>query len=82
MARPVVASPAAFEGIEAKPGRDLVVADTAEVQADAILALLADPDRAAALGTAARARVESAYRWEARLAPLAGLLTSPRRAAA
>ncbi|MFC7497899.1 TIGR03087 family PEP-CTERM/XrtA system glycosyltransferase [Enterovirga sp. GCM10030262] len=82
MARPVVASPAAFEGIEAEPGRDLVVADTAEAQADAILALLADPDRAAALGTAARARVESAYRWDARLAPLAGLLTGPRRAAA
>ena len=82
MARPVVASPAAFEGIEAEPGRDLVVADAPEAQADAILSLLADPDRAAALGTAARARVESAYRWDARLAPLAGLLTGSARAAA
>jgi sugar transferase (PEP-CTERM/EpsH1 system associated) len=73
MARAVVASPAAFEGIEAEPGRHLLVADGAEAQAAAISGLLADPARAAALGQAARRRMEEAYRWEARLAPLAAL---------
>jgi sugar transferase (PEP-CTERM/EpsH1 system associated) len=83
MARPVVASPAAFEGIEAEPGRDLLVADGAEAQAAAIAGLLAHPARARALGEAGRARVETAYRWDACLAPLAGLIgASEQRAAA
>jgi sugar transferase (PEP-CTERM/EpsH1 system associated) len=82
MARPVVATPAAFEGIEAEPGRDLVVADGAEAQAAVINRLLATPQEAAALGAAARLRVEQAYRWETRLAPLAGLMVSGERQAA
>lgn len=83
MARPVVASPAAFEGIEAEPGRHLIVADGAEAQAEAIAGLLADPARARAMGRAARARMVEAYRWEARLAPLAEIVgLAPRRAAA
>jgi sugar transferase (PEP-CTERM/EpsH1 system associated) len=82
MARPVVASSAAFEGIEAEPGRDLVVADGAEAQARVIAGLLAGPVRAGELGRAARRRMEQAYRWEARLEPLAGLLAIPRRQAA
>jgi polysaccharide biosynthesis protein PslH len=84
MARPVVASPAAFEGIEATPGRDLLVADGAEAQAEAIRSLLTDSTRAAALGAAARRRVEEAYSWQARLAPLAEIVGSApsRRAAA
>jgi sugar transferase (PEP-CTERM/EpsH1 system associated) len=80
--RPVVASPAAFEGIEAEPGRDLIVADGAEAQAGAIRDLLADPARGAAIGAAARRRMEEAYRWEARLAPLAALVGLPKRRAA
>jgi sugar transferase (PEP-CTERM/EpsH1 system associated) len=82
MARPVVASPAAFEGIDAKPGRDLVVADGAEEQARAIGDLLADPAAAAAIGSAARRRMEQAYRWEAQLAPLAEILGLGKRKAA
>ena len=74
MARPVVATPAAFEGIEAQPGRDLLVAQNAQEQARAIRHLLSDPARAAALGAAARRRVEAVYSWDARLAPLAGLV--------
>jgi sugar transferase (PEP-CTERM/EpsH1 system associated) len=70
MERPVVASPAAFEGIEAEPGRELVVAEGAEEQARAIRALLDDPQRARAIASAARRRMERSYRWEARLAPL------------
>lgn len=79
MARPVVASPAAFEGIEAEPGRHLLVADSAEAQAEAIAGLLGDPERARALGRAARRRVEQAYRWEARLAGLGEIVGDPER---
>lgn len=83
MARPVVASPAAFEGIEAEPGRHLLVAGEAEAQAEAIAGLLDDRERAEAMGQAARRLMEQSYRWEARLAPLAGLVgAEPRRVAA
>jgi sugar transferase (PEP-CTERM/EpsH1 system associated) len=82
MGRAVVASPAAHEGIEAEAARDLLVADSAEEQARAIRHLLSDPSRAAALGAAARRRMEEAYSWEARLAPLAALLGTPARKAA
>ena len=82
MAKPVVATPAAFEGIEAEPGRDLIVADGAEATAEAVRRLLERPDEAAALGRAARRRVAD-YGWEARLAPLAGIVfPDARRAAA
>jgi glycosyltransferase involved in cell wall biosynthesis len=70
IARPVVASPAAFEGIDAVPGRDLIVADGAEAQAEAIRRLLDRPDQAASLAAAGRARMKSHYRWDTRLAPL------------
>ena len=70
MARPVVASPAAFEGIEAETGRELIVADGAGAMANEIRRLLGAPDQAMALGRAARARVERSYSWEQRLAPL------------
>ena len=72
MARPVVASTAAAEGID--QGGTLRVATDAAGQAAAILALLADPQAAAALGAAARARVVARYDWRARLAPLDALL--------
>jgi glycosyltransferase involved in cell wall biosynthesis len=82
MARPVVASPAAFEGIEAEPGRHLLVAGEAEAQADAIAGLLDDPERADAMGGAARRRMEQVYRWDARLAPLGEIIGFPRHQAA
>ena len=82
MGRPLVATPAAFEGIEAEPGRDLLLAESAEEQARAVRHLLSDPTRAAAVGAAARRRMEQAYSWDARLAPLAGLIGLPQRKAA
>ncbi len=83
MARPVVASPAAFEGIEAEPGVHLLVAESAEAQAEAIAGLLGDRARAEAMGQAARRRIEQAYRWDARLAPLGAIIgLAPRQAAA
>lgn len=82
MARPVVATPAAFAGIDAVPGRDLVVAENAAAVAEAIRALLGHPAAAASMGAAARLRMEEGYRWEACLAPLAALVGLPRRKAA
>lgn len=73
MARPVVASPAAFEGLDAVPGRDLVVADAAS-EAEAVATLLDDPLAARRLGANARARVEARYSWDVRLASLVSLL--------
>lgn len=74
MARPVIASPAAFEGIEAEAGRHLLICDDPAATAAAIKSLLADPGRGAELGRAARELVANTYRWEARLAPLRDLL--------
>jgi glycosyltransferase involved in cell wall biosynthesis len=79
MAKPVVASAAAFEGIEAVPGRDLLVADDAMATAGIINGLLAAPERAAAIGTAARRQMDRSYRWEARLAPLAAMVDPDTR---
>jgi len=81
MAKPVVASPAAFEGIEAEPGRDLIVADGAAEMAEAIDHLLGTPEQAARLGASARRLVETSYSWEQRLAGLAEIV-APLKVAA
>jgi sugar transferase (PEP-CTERM/EpsH1 system associated) len=74
MARPVVASPQAFEGIAAEPGCDLIVADGWPAEAEAVAALLGDPARAETIGRAARARIEAYYGWDTRLAPLDAMM--------
>ena len=66
MARPVVVSPQALEGIDAVPGRELLLADGAAALATTITGLLAQPD--ASIGAAARAKVESQYSWPSNLA--------------
>ncbi|MFC0250927.1 TIGR03087 family PEP-CTERM/XrtA system glycosyltransferase [Massilia consociata] len=66
MATPVVVSPQALEGIEAEPGRELVLAQDAAGFADAVAALLGRSDNA--MGLAARARVERKYSWPSNLA--------------
>ena len=76
MGRPVVASMQAAQGIDADNGAHLMIADTPENEAQAVLALLADPAGAAALGRAARARVEARYDWATTLAPLRAMLTA------
>lgn len=74
MAKPVVASPAAAEGIDAGADDGLIVAQDAEAQAGEVLALLANPARAKAAGRAARARMIARYGWDARLAGLGEML--------
>jgi len=82
MARPVVASPAAFEGIQAEAGRDLLVADGAAAEAEAVLRLLGDAEAARGIGRAARARIEAHYGWDARLAGLPAIVGMPMPATA
>jgi glycosyltransferase involved in cell wall biosynthesis len=59
---PVVASSRALNGIGADAG--VVVANTPEAMARAVVSLLRDPARRAALGAAGRARVIEAFSWE------------------
>lgn len=75
MGRPVVASPQAAEGIDAQDGAHLMIAANPEEEAQAVLALLGNPDLAEALGRAARARMEARYDWATALAPLADMVT-------
>ncbi len=80
MARPVVASPEAHEGVRAVAGRDLLVADGAEAMAASVTQVLAGgmPN----LGATARAAVLAGHDWKATLARLDGILAAPRIKAA
>ncbi|MFC4593670.1 TIGR03087 family PEP-CTERM/XrtA system glycosyltransferase [Sphingobium tyrosinilyticum] len=78
MARPVVASREAAEGIDASNGKHfLIAADPAE-EVEKVAALLADPERAQRLGRAARARMEERYRWSETLKDLPTMLFGQR----
>lgn len=59
----IVSTAIGCEGIAARPGEHLLVADTPEAFAEAVLGLLADPGRRRALGSAARRLVETTYSW-------------------
>jgi len=72
MGRTVVVTPQALEGIEALPGRDLLLAEDGEAVGARVCAALASPD--AAMGRAARDLVERLYGWSSNLAPVVSLL--------
>jgi sugar transferase (PEP-CTERM/EpsH1 system associated) len=76
-ARPIVATTVAAEGLAVQDGKDLLLADSAEAFARAVIALVDDPARARSLGLAGRALVRARYDW-ARIAP--GLLGLYERA--
>lgn len=59
----VVASPPAVAALAVRPGQELIVAGDAGAFARAILELLDDPARRAALGRAGRAYVEQHHDW-------------------
>ncbi|HET6605725.1 MAG TPA: TIGR03087 family PEP-CTERM/XrtA system glycosyltransferase [Rhodopila sp.] len=67
MARPVVLTPDALEGITATPGQEVILADTARAFADACIGVVQRSD-ASAIGIAARTRVLHDYDWDACLA--------------
>jgi len=70
MAKPVVCTLNAFEGIEAQPGLDLITASTAQEFAKSVIELLQNRDLCEDLGRSARYRVETHYTWERQIAPL------------
>ena len=73
MARPVVATTAAAQGID--HGDTIRVGETVGEIAQAVIDLLAAPRKAAEQGAAARAWVKEHYSWDAQLAPLDALLS-------
>jgi sugar transferase (PEP-CTERM/EpsH1 system associated) len=73
MGVPVVSSRAAAEGLEARPGEDLLVADTPDEFARHVLHVLGDPELAARLAVAGRRYVETSHNWALIAEQLAGI---------
>ncbi|MBI1825630.1 MAG: TIGR03087 family PEP-CTERM/XrtA system glycosyltransferase [Planctomycetes bacterium] len=63
-ARPVVLTTAAADGIDAKNGREFLVADTPNEIADRVKQLLSDADECLRLGQNARHFVRKNHRWD------------------
>ncbi len=72
MAKPVVVSPAALEGIDAEPGQELILAERSQQFIDAVSALLST--HALEIGEAARRKVLARYGWSSNLEKLDALL--------
>jgi sugar transferase (PEP-CTERM/EpsH1 system associated) len=73
MGRPVIVTSGALEGIEAAPGREVILADTVEDFAAAACRLASAGD-VASIGAAARLCVVKNYDWSARLSRYDSLL--------
>jgi glycosyltransferase involved in cell wall biosynthesis len=63
MGKPIVSTALGAEGIEALPGRDLLVEDQPTAFAEAVNRLLADPDLARCIGASARRLAVERYGW-------------------
>jgi glycosyltransferase involved in cell wall biosynthesis len=70
MARPVVSTSIGAEGIDAEPGRHLLLADDPEAFAAAVGRVLDDRHLGARLGSQGRALVEERFSWQAAAQPL------------
>jgi sugar transferase (PEP-CTERM/EpsH1 system associated) len=81
MARPVVASRACADAVDAVGGRDFAVAGDAAEFAGEIDGLLRQPELAGRMGDAARRRVIERYSWQAHLARIDPHLPAPGDAA-
>lgn len=64
MRKAVISTSLGCEGLAVTPGKHLEVADRPEKFAQAVIALLRDPQRRAQFGEAGRALVEQEYSWE------------------
>lgn len=73
MAKPVVASGCAAEGIEAISGEHFLIARSAGEEGRLVCELLEDPERAGRLGEQARILIHSHYSWQTQLADLPAL---------
>jgi polysaccharide biosynthesis protein PslH len=81
MAKPVVVSLAAAEGIAANDGIHFYVEPDVEAEARRVCALLRDSSSAVATGKAARAHVVAHYGWAQQLAPLNAIMDYQRPSA-
>jgi sugar transferase (PEP-CTERM/EpsH1 system associated) len=75
MGKAVVATTSAIEGITADSSRQVMIADTAEAFAEAVLHLLQHKNERDLLGTNARICMESKYSWDNNLEYLNGLFS-------
>jgi glycosyltransferase involved in cell wall biosynthesis len=71
---PLVCSPLAAEGLDLVDGQDLVVGQTDEEVAAALVRFLSDRDAAGSFARAGRKKVESLYSWDRNLSGLGGWL--------
>lgn len=76
MGKAVVSTSLGCEGLDAKPGEQLLVADGADQFAEAVVTLLQDAARRRAIGVAGRAFVEDHYSWGQSGAELLRLVAS------
>ena len=72
MAKPVIVSPQGLEGIDASPGTEVLLAESADEFADLVLQVCAGAYPA--MGQAARERVQADFVWEHNLPLVHGLL--------
>jgi glycosyltransferase involved in cell wall biosynthesis len=72
MGKAIVSTALGAEGIEAMPGRDLIIADQPEPFADAVNCLLGDPELAARIGESARSLAVERYSWSGAARALEG----------
>lgn len=73
MGRVVVTTDQGLEGIDAIPGRDLLVANDVDAFIAATLKVLTDPSQAS-IGAAARRRIVDGYSWDGKLSEFERLL--------
>ena len=62
---PMVSTQVGMEGLACQPGRDILVGDTPEAFAAQCIALMGNPDRAAAIASSALRLVEEECSWDA-----------------
>lgn len=74
MAKTVVATPEAFEGVQAVPGRDILLASGVDETVRRIVAVFDGQHKG--MGAAARQAVEAAHQWSVTLRPIDALLES------
>jgi glycosyltransferase involved in cell wall biosynthesis len=82
MAKPVVSTSLGAEGIEALPGRDLLIEDEPIAFANAVSGLLAEPSRAEQIGRSARQLAVDRYAWSEAARKLEGFYRQVLSAAA
>jgi sugar transferase (PEP-CTERM/EpsH1 system associated) len=82
MSKAVVSTSVGAEGLPVRSGENILLADTPQDFAQAVLSLLNDPDQCQRLGIAARTLVEENYSWrkiaESFASVLAGVVSSHR----